>query len=685
MSSSQRKLYQEIDKSLKKVREGIQDFDQIYIIFEQTDPSNQTYREKLEMDINKQIKKLQKHREQIKTWMSKEDVKDREAILWENRRNIEQRMETAKVVEKMVKLKKFSTQALANPDMAIHPKDLKKYKLIEFLQECIDELSKQREMLEGEIEQGNDDMQTEHLLERHIFNIVNLENILKLINTDGLDVETVEEFKDDIQYYVDNNMDDPDFVEYETIYEDLGCEVFPNENGELDVIVPAAVLGASSSVKETTPSATTSVEGTPKKALKKDRKETSLPLEKKLSKSFEDENNTNIKGNSSSKSPQLSMLTSSSSSSNLPKTENGNMSNQKAVKYENGNQSVPPTIINTNEKKLTLQTQNLPSQQQQQQQILTPITPSVANTSNVLLNTIKKATPTPVSTPKLNNSTPLSLTPQVKTTSSTNLSQFVTKREQNTTTSIQSTNLGEQLAKQVEDQIKSDLDTISKLNSSLQFPGLKELFQSRQDLSIAKQMDPKIEDMLKYSLLNSPDSLDSDFKLGKNELARPHPTSIFFPQEPLQFLDNISIMTNQRPALQLILSEEDKLRGYVKLQPLGTDEGLDRWCSSLSHNDAYCSLAACKIATKFEVETLFFIFYHYQDSFEQFVSARELNLRGWEFEKNESKWYRQNKEEDESEEKWEYFDFEMDWKIKKIENYQYNPENFENLEFTTSL
>ncbi|OBA26326.1 Not3-domain-containing protein [Hanseniaspora valbyensis NRRL Y-1626] len=571
MSSSQRKLYQEIDKSLKKVREGIQDFDQIYIIFEQTDPSNQTYREKLEMDINKQIKKLQKHREQIKTWMSKEDVKDREAILWENRRNIEQRMETAKVVEKMVKLKKFSTQALANPDMAIHPKDLKKYKLIEFLQECIDELSKQREMLEGEIEQGNDDMQTEHLLERHIFNIVNLENILKLINTDGLDVETVEEFKDDIQYYVDNNMDDPDFVEYDTIYEDLGCEVFPNENGELDVVVPA---------------------------------------------------------------------------------------------------------------KLTLQTQNLPSQQQQ---ILTPITPSVANTSNVLLNTIKKATPTPVSTPKLNNSTPLSLTPQVKATSSTNLSQFVTKREQNTTTSIQSTNLGEQLTKQVEDQIKSDLDTISKLNSSLQFSGLKELFQSRQDLSIPKQMDPKIEDMLKYSLLNSPDSLDSDFKLGKNELARPHPTSIFFPQEPLQFLDNISIMTNQRPALQLILTEEDKLKGYVKLKPLDTDEGLDRWCSSLSHNDDYCSLAACKIVTKFEVQTLFFIFYHYQDSFEQFVSARELNLRGWVFEKNESKWYKQNKEDGESEEKWEYFDFEMDWKIKKIENYQYNPENFENLEFTTSL
>lgn len=149
--------------------------------------------------------------------------------------------------------------------MAIHPKDLKKYKLVEFLQECIDELNKQKEMLEGEIEQGHDDMHTEHLLERHIFNIVNLENVLKLVNTDGLDVADVEEIKDDIQYYLDNNMDDPDFVEYETMYEDLGCEVQVNELGEVEG-------GANVSIGAITKESSMSVEGTPKKSSSTKRK-----------------------------------------------------------------------------------------------------------------------------------------------------------------------------------------------------------------------------------------------------------------------------------------------------------------------------------------------------------------------------------------------------------------------------
>ncbi|XBW36545.1 hypothetical protein QEN19_002121 [Hanseniaspora menglaensis] len=664
MSSSQRKLYQEIDKSLKKVREGIQDFDQIYTVFEQTDPSNQTYREKLEVDINKQIKKLQKQREQIKTWLAKEDVKDKEIMLFDARKNIEQRMETAKVVEKMVKLKKFSTQALANPDMAIHPKDLKKYKLIEFLQECIDELSKQREMLEGEIEQGNDDMHTEHLLDRHIFNVVNLENILKLVNTDGLDVETVEEFKDDIQYYVDNNMDDPDFIEYDTIYEDLGCEVYPNENGELDVTASTSVIAGST--KELTPSGGPSVEGTPKKSSRLDRSDSALLFEKQSSVGIEEE--SSIKLSPILNPPVSAPLPLTTKSDKLNKV----ISNQRSIKSENGFQAVLPAVHIK-----PIQSEAL---QLQQQLSSTPITPILGNSTNSLLTTLKKQTPTPISTPKLNNSTPLALTPQSKTSMLSSLAQSATKRTQNTTTSVLTTLWGQALKYQVETQVLSDVDTLSQLPESLQFPGLKELLQTRKDISIPKQMDTQIEEMLKYSLLNSPDSLDADFKMSKNKLSRPHPTSIFFPQQPLQFLDNINTIANQTPALQLIFSEEDKLKGFLKLKPLDTDEGFTNWCNNIVENDSYSSLAACKIATKFELETLFFTFYHYQDSFEQFVSARELNLRGWLFEKNESKWYKQVDDN-----VWQLFDYEDEWKVLTVGNYQYNPDNFENLDFTTAL
>jgi CCR4-NOT transcription complex subunit 3 len=50
--------------------------------------TNQTQKEKLETDLKTQIKKLQRLRDQIKTWVASNDIKDKSALL-ENRRLIE--------------------------------------------------------------------------------------------------------------------------------------------------------------------------------------------------------------------------------------------------------------------------------------------------------------------------------------------------------------------------------------------------------------------------------------------------------------------------------------------------------------------------------------------------------------------------------------------------------------------
>ena len=50
--------------------------------------TNQTQKEKLELDLKTQIKKLQRLRDQIKTWVANNDVKDKSQLL-ENRRLIE--------------------------------------------------------------------------------------------------------------------------------------------------------------------------------------------------------------------------------------------------------------------------------------------------------------------------------------------------------------------------------------------------------------------------------------------------------------------------------------------------------------------------------------------------------------------------------------------------------------------
>lgn len=50
--------------------------------------TNQTQKEKLELDLKTQIKKLQRLRDQIKTWVASNDIKDKSALL-DNRKLIE--------------------------------------------------------------------------------------------------------------------------------------------------------------------------------------------------------------------------------------------------------------------------------------------------------------------------------------------------------------------------------------------------------------------------------------------------------------------------------------------------------------------------------------------------------------------------------------------------------------------
>lgn len=81
-----RKLQIEIDKCFKKVDEGVQIFEGIYEKIHQT--VNQSQKEKLEDALKKEIKKLQRSRDQIKTWAASNDIKDKKPLL-EKRKLIE--------------------------------------------------------------------------------------------------------------------------------------------------------------------------------------------------------------------------------------------------------------------------------------------------------------------------------------------------------------------------------------------------------------------------------------------------------------------------------------------------------------------------------------------------------------------------------------------------------------------
>ncbi|GAA5989092.1 hypothetical protein JCM5350_003592 [Sporobolomyces pararoseus] len=224
-----RKLQTEIDKTLKKVTEGVEIFESVYDKIQAS--SNQTQKEKLEADLKTQIKKLQRLRDQIKTWMASSDVKDKQPLA-DNRKLIETQMEKFKACEKEMKTKAFSKEGLSAA-AKLDPKEQQKLDLCQWIQTMVEELSRQVEQAEAELEtiQGLKSKkkdserearleELERLNERRSWHINRLELILRLLENGNLQTDSVTNVKDDIAYFVESNTEE-DFEEDEGIYDEL--------------------------------------------------------------------------------------------------------------------------------------------------------------------------------------------------------------------------------------------------------------------------------------------------------------------------------------------------------------------------------------------------------------------------------------------------------------------------------
>ncbi|GAA6042050.1 hypothetical protein JCM8097_004080 [Rhodosporidiobolus ruineniae] len=227
-----RKLQTEIDKTLKKVAEGVEVFESIFDKIQAS--TNQTQKEKLESDLKTQIKKLQRLRDQIKTWMASNDIKDKQPLI-DNRKLIETQMERFKACEKEMKTKAFSKEGLSAA-AKLDPKEQQKLEMCQWIQTMVEELSRQVEQAEAEVEQIQGTRQKkkdserearleelERLNERRTWHTDRLELILRLLENGNLPTDSVTNVKDDIAYFVESNTEE-DFEEDEGIYDELNLE-----------------------------------------------------------------------------------------------------------------------------------------------------------------------------------------------------------------------------------------------------------------------------------------------------------------------------------------------------------------------------------------------------------------------------------------------------------------------------
>ncbi|XP_028141740.1 CCR4-NOT transcription complex subunit 3 isoform X3 [Diabrotica virgifera virgifera] len=224
-----RKLQGEIDRCLKKVTEGVDTFEDIWQKVHNATNSNQ--KEKYEADLKKEIKKLQRLRDQIKSWIASAEIKDK-SILMDNRKLIETQMERFKVVERETKTKAYSKEGLGAAQK-LDPAQKERDDIQYWLTSSIAKLNIGSDSLESEIEQllSNkkkkldkdkqdriEDLKSR--LDKHKFHIRKLETLLRMLDNMSVEVQQIKNIRDNVEYYIDFNTE-PDFEDNEFIYDDI--------------------------------------------------------------------------------------------------------------------------------------------------------------------------------------------------------------------------------------------------------------------------------------------------------------------------------------------------------------------------------------------------------------------------------------------------------------------------------
>jgi CCR4-NOT transcription complex subunit 3 len=219
----------EIDRTLKKVTEGLEIFHETLEKLESV--QNPTQKEKVEVELKKEIKKLQRLRDLIKGWQTLSEIKDK-GLINDARRAIETEMERFKVLEKEMKIKAYSKEGLSQ-QAKLDPHELEKLKVAQWINAAVDRLCTQNDALETELESlqiaarktkrldGDKQERLDSLppmIDRHKLHVRRLEQLLRLMENDKYGPDEVNAIKDDVEYYIEANQE-VDFIPDDALYE----------------------------------------------------------------------------------------------------------------------------------------------------------------------------------------------------------------------------------------------------------------------------------------------------------------------------------------------------------------------------------------------------------------------------------------------------------------------------------
>lgn len=231
-----KKVQAEIDRTLKKVQEGMEMFEDIWQKVHAADKVNM--KEKWEAELKKEIKKLQRYRDQIKSWAASSEIKNKAPLL-EARKAIEGDMERFKVCEKEAKTKAYSKEALAAPEKRDGDIEPEKLELKDWIDDMIalirvqlveheTEFQKFSLKSKGRKRQQDKDRYSklQKSIDRYNWHISQLNLAWEKLVIDQISVDNVEAIRDDLEYWIENNQeqDVEDSYIYSMLEEDLPDE-----------------------------------------------------------------------------------------------------------------------------------------------------------------------------------------------------------------------------------------------------------------------------------------------------------------------------------------------------------------------------------------------------------------------------------------------------------------------------
>ena len=557
-------------------------------------------------------------------------MKDKDQLL-EYRRLIETKMEAFKVVEKETKTKTFSKEGLARAEK-LDPEEQKRNDTIEWIGEIIDQLQtlidekdleieklssgKGKKTNKNQIEDCN-----QHLLS-HKFHMSKLEGIMRLVRNDRIPAETVDEVKEDLEYYIESHED----VDYMMAY-DEDCFYEALQLDDLDVVNVDRVTQASTSTK-TDDSQSASSSSKKEKNTKKAASSGMIPLTIGRARKSKSQAKEEERGLASNEATPTKLGRSGSNASSGPAPVVAPTPKAPAA---TGGASMAAVLKRESEERERQKAQLAAAQAQAQQQ--------QAEQARQAAELLRQQ--------------------QVQAE--------VHRQQQEAEAKLLLQQQQQQAQQQAEAMKRQQMEQVAAAQAAQQDAVAKQQQQQQQQQAAAQaQQQQNVLGLSGLSLGNTPVAAPAS---QSQPSSTPAPGTTSSNKDATErYLNALNDSFLQMPTN----TETDRAKSYTPRNPYPAAPS----CYPTTPSPIFDNPA---VFEKLGTDALFFIFYYAQGTYQQYLAARELKKQSWRYHKKYMTWFQRHEEpkvttDDYEQGTYVYFDYETGWcqRIKSDFRFEYS-------------